>query len=1007
MTLSLLQRIDRLDVRVAELASWRDRESQTIADWTFDGQPLKQGQLWPEVDGVHALAAEVTLPAHWPVEESWLYLDLGGESFVTYQFGDQSVQMGLDPVHRESRAPASQFTISAESVARLPFGEPVRAPRIATARAFWRDDAVHRLHLLVQDCAEAARHLGDDPAVPYILAAAEATIASLDWPSSTEDYLARIAETKWQQQVWKLPQSKPAPEGLTAAQRETVTAAHAALTARLAELSKRFPAQGKLAYSGHAHIDLAWLWPYAETRRKLRRTFSTTMNLLDAHPDFLFNQSTAAYYAQLEEDDPALLERITGAVKRGQWETIGGMWVEPDVNMPSGESLVRQILYGQRYFEAKFGSRNRVSWLPDCFGFSPALPQMLRQGGMDYFFTTKLNWSETNRFPYDIFAWEGLDGTRVLTHSFNNPLMSYNGTVEPEVLVKVWGNFRGKTLHEESLITIGYGDGGGGPSLEMLERQAQLVDFPALPAMVPTRVEDFFDRVAAAVPESELPIWRGEMYLELHRATLTTQGRTKRLYRQAEHALIAAEAVAALAHLLGANKPASLEPTWRVLMKNAFHDILPGSSIREVYEDAEAELGQVVTEADAALAGGLTELVAQLPADPAAGEVLVCVNTGSEARMLQLLDGDAAIASDLEMPPLSIAVVKAAELAAPAGLAVAERVLENRFVRVELDADGGIASLFDKQRGREALDAPGNQLWAFPMDKPRNWDAWDLEDDYEANGEQVPAAERMEIVEETPARVAIRVSRRYRNSTITQTYRLWANSARLEIATELDWHDRHVLLRSLTPVAVRSEQARFECAFGLVNRPTHRNTSWQTAQFEVPGHRFIDLSEPGFGVALLNNGRFGHSARGNVLGLSLLRSPVFPDPLADEGAHSFTYALQPHDGDSRLDAVRREALALNQPMAFARAKDLAAGLIAPVGLDGIAVGFGALKPAEDGDGVILRVYEPSGARGRFAVTPPEGWQLSGPLTLMEEPMDGAAADQLLPFEIRSLRISAK
>jgi len=1002
MTLSLSQRIDRLDVRIAELACWREREVRPIENWTFNGAPLRLGEAWPVVDGLHTLVAQVELTGHWPVEESWLYLDVGGESLLTYAFDGGSRQLGLDPVHRESAAPAERFTITAESVARLPFGEPIHQPRIAEARVFWRDDAVHRLHMLLKQVAEAARHLKDDPSVPYLVAAGEAAISRLDWPSATDDYLSRIAKTPLQQSVWKLPPSKPAPDTLTEVQRARAIDAHDALLGRLGELQERFPPQGKLAVSGHAHIDLAWLWPYGETRRKLRRTFSTTVNLLDDHADFLFNQSTAAYYDQVEQDDPALFERIVDAVVRGQWETLGGMWVETDANMPSGESLVRQILYGQRYFESRFGVRHRICWLPDCFGFSPALPQLLRQGGMEYFFTTKMNWSEVNRFPHDIFRWEGLDGSSVLSHSFNNPVMSYNGTVEPEVLLGTWRNFGGKAFHDESLITIGYGDGGGGPSLEMLERQEQLRHFPALPEMQPTRVEDFFDRLAQ-IPAETLPVWKGEMYLELHRATLTTQGRTKRLYRQAENALVTAEAVDSLAHLIGGPAPVSLEPSWRILLKNAFHDILPGSSIREAYEDAEAELAQVVAEADAALDAGLETLVAMLTTETV-GDVIVAVNAGSEPRPLQLVGPDGPIAAGIELPAFSIAVHRTANLPALPPLRVGERLLENDFVRVELDEGGSIASLFDKRTQREALEGPGNELWAFPMDKPRRWDAWDMEDDYATSGEQLANVDSIEVVESTAARVGIRVSRHYRNSQIVQTYRLWANSARLEIHTELDWHDRRVLLRSHTPVAVSAEQASFECAFGVVRRPTHRNTSWQTAQFEVPGHRFADLSEPGFGVAVLNDGRYGHSARGNVLGLSLLRSPVFPDPLADEGQHSFTYALMPHDGDVTLGAVRREANALNQPMPWAGARNLRPGIVSPIALSGRPLGFGALKGAEDGNGLVLRLYEPAGARGAIGIEVPEGWSVGGPESLLEEALEEAAPSAIRPFELRSVRL---
>ncbi len=330
-----------------------------------------------------------------------------------------------------------------------------------------------------------------------------------------------------------------------------------------------------------------------------------------------------------------MFARIQRRVATGQWELIGGMWVEPDTNMPTGESLARQLLYGQRYFERSFGARSTVCWLPDCFGFSPALPQLLRQAGIDSFFTIKVNWSESNRFPHDLFWWEGLDGSRVLAHTFDNPLSGYNGKVRPDGLAPTWRNFRGKVDHNETLLAVGYGDGGGGVTPEMIERERQLRDFPVLPSARWDSVRDFFLRAHATARSRELPAWSGEIYLELHRATLTTQSGVKRKHRAAERALIAAEAVACLAHLMGAPAPASLEPLWRGVLKNEFHDILPGSSIREVYEDAEKELDAVITAGRDVQARAMTEIVAGAPKGPLA-DPLVVVNPSLSARPLRL-----------------------------------------------------------------------------------------------------------------------------------------------------------------------------------------------------------------------------------------------------------------------------------------------------------------------------------------------------------------------------------
>ena len=1002
MALTVQQRLDRLKVRTEELKYWRAREGAAVNGWSLDGKPIEVGGAWWNRDGVHKFAASAEVPTHWPLEETRLVLDLGGESLVTLSYPNRdAVSFGIDPYHREFPLKHRQVAISAESTAREPFGVPVRSPRLNRAVLQWIDQPVHRLYLLLKQVHEACLTLGNHAAVPHMLAAAEACQRSLDWPSGTQDYIARMAPSPQQQAIWELPPGVEPTVALDQAQRQSVAAAYDDLIDALRTLQQKYPQEGELLLTGHAHIDLAWLWPYAETRRKMRRTFHTALGLMEASDEFRFNQSTAHYYAQLEEDDPALLTAIKARVASGQWETIGGMWVEPDTNMPTGESLVRQILYGQRYFEKHFGKRHTVCWLPDCFGFSGALPQLLKQGGIDNFFTIKVNWSETNRIPNDLFWWEGLDGSRVLTHTFDNPINGYNGEVRPEAYVPTWRNFRGKIQHDTSLLAVGYGDGGGGTTPEMVEREVQLRDFPAIPKARWGHVADFFADAQQRATEVMLPVWSGEIYLELHRATLTTQSGVKRMHRQAERALITAETVASLAHMLGAAVPKSLEANWRVVLKNEFHDILPGSSIREVYQDAESELGGAIDAGKAAQAEALSAIAAQLPKGQ--GDAVLVVNPSLTTRRLNFTATDGRVVSGSgTIPPLGVAVV-GRDLAPATGLSASKTVLENAVLKATIAADGTIASLLHKPTGREALAGRGNQLWAYPVDKPRNWDAWDVEDDYAERGEALTGLESLELVESGPHRAAIRVVRKYRASAITQTYVLTANAPRLDIETTLDWHDRRVFLRTVTPVAARSRMAAFECANGVVMRPTHANTSWDQAMYEAAAHRFIDLSEPGFGVALLNNAKYGHNVKGNLLGMSLLRSPIYPDPLADEGTQSFAYALLPHAGDWHEGGVREEAEDLNQPLLAQPVSGLALGTVTPLGVSGIPAAFSGLKPAEDGKGLVFRVYEPAGRRGDFAVNAP-GWKADG-VTIMEEPQKRSATSPLMPFEVRSWKLT--
>jgi alpha-mannosidase len=1012
MALTIAQRLDRMKVRLEELGFWQERETVPVTGWTVNGQPIDIGTEWPSRDGVLAFAASATVPAHWPLADTRLFLDLGGEALATLVYPDQRVGFGNDPYHKDFPVRAHEFAIAAEAVARLPFGQPVRDPRLKGARLYWLDTAVRDLRIRLQLVSELCEQLMDGhEVVPHLLAAAEEAFYSLEWPSGTQDYVARFAPEAGQQRIWQLPQLKDNPAPLTEAQRASVVAADAKLTERLKALQQRYPQQGEIALSGHAHIDLAWLWPYAETRRKMRRTFSTAVSLMEgsneylANSGFRFNQSTAHYYAQIEEDDPALFAAIKAKVAAGGWETVGGMWVEPDTNMPTGESLVRQVLYGQRYFEEKFGVRHTVCWLPDCFGFSGGLPQILQQGGITSFFTIKVNWNDTNTIPSDLFWWEGIDGSRVLAHTFKNPWEGYNGAVNPLSILKTWQNFKQKTQHGTSLLAVGYGDGGGGVTPEYIDREIQLRDFPVLPKVRWSRVEDFFAGAHETAKVTQLPVWQGDIYLEMHRATLTTQSATKKAHRQAERALITAETLGSLAALLGAEQPESLEHIWRVVLKNEFHDILPGSSIAEVYEDAERELNEAIGRAISRQQFALSAIVGHIP-DGDVADAVVVVNPSLSRRPMRvtLTDGTHFSTPDV-IAPLGVRVFTRAHLEPLEGLSVSETHLENAHIRAEIGADGTVTSLVHKATGREALAGRGNQLWVYTADKPREYDAWDIEEDYAQKGIELDQPESIKIIENTPSRVALRVVRRFRASTVTQTYILEANGTRLDIATDIDWHDRKVLLRTLTPVAVRTTHATFEHANGVVKRTTHDNTPWDQAQFEVPGHRFIDMSEPGFGVALLNDAKYGHSAKGNVLGLSLVRGPVYPDPLADEGGQRFTYALYPHAGEWHEGRVREEAEDLNQPLLGASASGVASVSLEPIGIEGVPAALSALKPAEDGDGLILRVYEPSGRRGDLKVTVPGGWRLSESLNILEEPMDRGSGADLRPFELRSWRVS--
>ncbi|MBC7477341.1 MAG: alpha-mannosidase [Pseudorhodobacter sp.] len=1036
--LPLEMRLRRMAKRLEELDRWVPRETVALADWTLDGAPVVTGHAWQDTGTPLAFAhPQVQVPAHWVLEETRVHLWLGGEGLVRL-IGDRTDSFGLNPWHMMLLPRQREFRIEADCVARLPQGVPNPKAALGLTELVWVEKDLDDLIRLFRQVCEMLRALGGHEVEPWpvptyfpnrktphhgaphaackpVMDLAEAAFHMLDWPTETTAYLGRIRGTDETQSIWLLPATGPLVP-LPDKARQSVIAARDFLRAGLKSLQTRFPQEGTLAATGHAHIDLAWLWPMVETRRKAVRTFHTAIQYMDQFPEFQFNHSTAQLYDFIGQDDPALLAAITEKVRAGQWEPIGAMWVEPDTNMPSGESLVRQLLYGIRWFDKQFGKRSTVLWLPDVFGFSPVLPQLLRSVGMTSVFTIKTNWSEINKLPHDLFAWQGLDGSEVIMHTFENPADGYNAEMGPRATLGTWANYQDKELHPESLLCYGHGDGGGGVTEDYVLRLRQMQDFPVVPKITHVNVSDWFAGIPGRLT-APLPKWVGEIYLEYHRGTLTTQSRTKYLHRRAERALVTAEVLSSMAQMRGANAAPSLQPDWQVLLRNEFHDILPGSSIREVYEVAEAELAGVV-------AAGLTRQNAALDVLAAgfAGDSngMVIVNPDLSPRVLRLhssealpggqaVEGGSVLTAPALIGGLSVLAVKTGALPLPAGLSVSSLRLENDLVKVRLNTDGTLASLYDKRVRRECLageagkPARGNQIWAY-VDKPRYFDAWDIEEDYAANGQEVLALGSAKVVETGPHRVAVRIERRFGSSTITQTIRLWANSARVEIKTDLDWHDRRILLKSRTPLAVHADHATFECACGVIRRPTHRNTPWDAAKYEVAGHRFADLSEAGFGVALLNDGKYGHDVLGNVMGLSLLRSPVFPDLLADEGKQSFTYALLPHAGDWFEGGVLAEAEDLNQPL-LVRSGKVADQSWTAARLSDRPLALSALKPAEDGGDLILRVYEPSGGRSEPALTLPEGWTIAGQVNLLEEKVEGDLT--FAPFQIRSLRLTRK
>jgi alpha-mannosidase len=721
---------------------------------------------------------------------------------------------------------------------------------------------------------------------------------------------------------------------------------------------------------GHAHLDTAWLWPLEETQRKALRTFSTQLRLLDEYPGYVFAVSQAQQLAWVKERDPGMWGEL---VKRDGFHGVGGCWVEPDTNLPSGESLARQLIYGQRFFERELGRRCTELWLPDTFGYSGQLPQLMRLAGMTRMMTQKLSWNAVNPPEHHTFTWEGIDGSSVLVHF--PPADTYNAEATVGEVRAAVRRFRDHERSRDSLLVFGYGDGGGGPTRAMLERLRRMRDLRGMPRIELRTPEAFFDRVQAGARDLRTVV--GELYFEYHRGTYTTQAQLKRGNRRAEGALHDAECLAALAsRLAGAPYPREeLRGLWETLLTCQFHDILPGTSITEVNERARRDLDRVDASARAITAGALAAL----------GEgPTVAVSTAPFPR-IEVVDGVA-----WSVPAYGVGRAVPVE-----GVGVERRgdavVLQNEHLRAVVAPDGTVTSVVHLATGREALAASGNRLELYE-DDPVAWDAWDIDPSHLETRADYPPAEGFAEVRADGVDLV--------RSALRQTIRL--HGRRLEFHTSVAWHESHRLLKVCFPLAVRAPRATFETAFGVAERPTHRSTARELAQFEVSGHRWADLSEHGFGVALLSESKYGWSVLGSELRMSLLRAPGQPDPTADRGHHEFAYALYPHAGGWQDGGVVAEGFAFNRPLLW--------GGVPPgqwIGVEGGLV-LDTVKLAEDSDAVVLRLYEPHGGRGVARVRPAFEFGDARRATLLEEPLDriaaegGAIAVPFRPFEIVTL-----
>lgn len=770
---------------------------------------------------------------------------------------------------------------------------------------------------------------------------------------------------------------------------------------------------------GHAHIDIAYLWPVSQTRLKNARTCSNVLRLMDEDPDYHFSHSQPQLYAMLQADYPALFDQIKTRVAEGRWEVMGGMWVEPDLNIPGPESLVRQLTLGRSFFSETFGDvETPVLWLPDTFGFPAQIPQLMRHAGLKWFATNKLNWNQLNPVASSSHLWQGLDGSQVLAHVLTTPRdvqylpfpTNYKSDLSAREVIGTWDCSTAQDHVRDLPICYGYGDGGGGPTETLLRKAHIYADMPGMPRFKMSTVRQAFEAIELSA--ADLPVHFGEHYMEGHRGVYTSQGWIKRANRKAEWALHEAEALSAMAGLAP-----ELDEAWKLLCLNQFHDIVTGTSVAQVFDDARNDHSRIIELAESASLAAANELARAEPTlantSPINGPRLALLETTEFTGGQPTRDGILTFFKHL--PSYSVTPISNATMPnTPASCRLTDgggAVLENETLQVFLDRAGRLSSVLDKTLGKEIIQdgALGNQLQAFE-DRPICWDAWDIDPSYEDRQEEVSGETTLQIIEDGPLRASVRVCTKWRSSIFMQDIRLAAHSNRIDFVTNVDWHEQHTLLKAAFPVTVQASMAQYDTQWGVVDRATTRDTPFDAARFEVPAQKWARLSDSAYAVALLNDCKYGYDVHGSTLRITLIKSSTSPDPDADQGNHQFTYGLLPIPG-ANTEVLHREAYDLNAPLRLIPSGSGHVTLPPPlVTIDTPNVIIETVKPSDDGLGVIVRLFEAEGRKSRARLrfgTEAESMHEVDFFEVEKNQIPHAgceAAIELEPFEIKSIRI---
>lgn len=1033
----------KLERRISELKEYRYRDVTDLGQFAvredcqgvvnpsvpddFEGwDTMATGSIWTGRDKYLWMHRDIVIPAGWTGKKAVGIFDYGvtgagnNSGFESMLYLDGELYQGVDVNHQEVFFKEEDYGRQLSLTFRLWSGlEGGGVPRILEHRIrradlAWLDEQTDDLYYTGSMVLEAVHTMEDGNEIKHqLLAALDAAFLAVDWsyPGSSEFY-------------------------------DSVHRAQEILDEKINSMDKHSGVTVECI--GHTHIDVAWLWRLKHTREKISRSFSTVLRMMEKYPEYIFLQTQPQLYEYIRQDFPKLYSQIKEKIEDGQWECDGGMWVEADCNLTSGESLTRQLLLGSRFIKEEFGRDVEYLWLPDVFGYSWALPQILKKSGIHTFMTTKISWNQFNRMPHDTFWWKGMDGSEVLTHFITTPepdskpgswFYTYNGQLLPETVKGAWEAYSEKDMNQELLLSYGYGDGGGGVNRDMLENRRRIDRIPGLPNLKTQKAGDYFRSLNRTVNDTKqfVHTWDGELYLEYHRGTYTSHAHNKRMNRKMELLYRRAEWLTVMKGLLEKDMEAAdqekLSAGWKHILTDQFHDIIPGSSIHEVYVDSAEDYKYIESVAREAEEDFIREAVRRTAVQDRGKSFTVFNASGWERDELVLVpgtwkgtfvdeggkqlysqagDGVTYVQAE-KVPPMGMKkfTVNDAESARDTSwFSRQDGRIETPYYILILNEYGQIKRLYDKEFAREVLPEGerANVLQMFE-DKPLDNDSWDIDIFYQQKMREITDLASCETAESGPLRACIRFRWKYMNSEVIQDMVLYRFCRRIDFVTKVEYHEKHQLMKAAFPVDIRSTYATYDIQYGNVRRTNHWNTSWDEARFESVAHRWVDLSERSYGVSLLNDCKYGHDVKGNVLRISLIKAATHPDHLQDQGRHVFTYSLLPHGGDFVKGGTVQEAYALNDPMKITEGC-IDVGYKSFLSLDCEQAEVDAVKKSEDGRYIVVRFHEFAGDRHRvnmqtgFRV---KSWAESD---LMERPVEEFRTEDISldvkPYEIKTI-----